>query len=215
MRHRRLLDLPNRPLRSQRPTGAGMRAVVCRQAQLSVCDRAPEEPGEGQVLLEVLRCGICGSDLHARHHCDELADEMTEIGYDGFMRSDQSVVFGHEFCGTVAEYGPKSRRKISTGAPVVALPLTRRGGQYHGIGLAADAPGAYAEQVIVEESLMLAVPNGLPPDVSALTEPLAVAWHALRRSEIGKRQVAIVIGCGPIGLAVISLLKTRGVKTVV
>jgi threonine dehydrogenase-like Zn-dependent dehydrogenase len=192
-----------------------MRAVTCRNGELQVAELPAERPGEGQVLLEVLRCGICGSDLHARHHCDELADEMTEMGYDGFMRSDQSVVFGHEFCGTVAEYGPKSRRKVPTGAEVVALPLTRRGGQYHGIGLAADAPGAYAEQVVVEESLMLPVPNGLPPDVSALTEPLAVAWHAVRRSEIGKREVAIVIGCGPIGLAVITLLKTRGVKTVV
>jgi threonine dehydrogenase-like Zn-dependent dehydrogenase len=192
-----------------------MRAVTCRQAELRVAELPAEPPGEGQVLLEVLRCGICGSDLHARHHCDELADEMTEMGYDGFMRSEQSVVFGHEFCGTVAEYGPKTRRKVPTGAQVVALPLTQRGGQYHGIGLAADAPGAYAEQVIVEESLMLAVPNGLPPDVSALTEPLAVAWHAVRRGEVGRRQVAIVIGCGPIGLAVITLLKTRGVKTVV
>jgi threonine dehydrogenase-like Zn-dependent dehydrogenase len=192
-----------------------MRAVTCRQAELRVSELPAESPGEGQVLLEVLRCGICGSDLHARHHCDELADEMTEMGYDGFMRSEQSVVFGHEFCGTVAEYGPKSRRKVPAGAQVVALPLTRRRGQYHGIGLAADAPGAYAEQVIVEESLMLPVPNGLLPDVSALTEPLAVAWHAVRRSEIGKRQVAIVIGCGPIGLAVISLLRTRGVKTIV
>ncbi len=189
--------------------------MTCQQAELRVSELPAETPGEGQVLLEVLRCGICGSDLHARHHCDELADEMTEMGYDGFMRSDQSVVFGHEFCGTVAEYGPKSRRKVPAGAQVVALPLTRRGGEYHGIGLAANAPGAYAEQVIVEESLMLPVPNGLPPDVSALTEPLAVAWHAVRRSEIGKRQVAIVIGCGPIGLAVITLLKTRGVKTVV
>ena len=51
------------------------------------------------MLLEVLRCGICGSDLHARHHCDELAGVMTEVGYDDFMRSSQQVVFGHEFSG--------------------------------------------------------------------------------------------------------------------
>ncbi len=62
---------------------------------------------------------------------------------------------------------------------------------------------------------MLPVPNGLPPDLSALTEPMAIGWHAVGRSEIGKRDVAIVIGCGPIGLAVICLLKARGVRTVV
>lgn len=62
---------------------------------------------------------------------------------------------------------------------------------------------------------MMPVPNGLGPDVAALTEPMAVAWHAVRRGEVGKRTVAIVIGCGPIGLSVILLLKAQGVRTVV
>ena len=62
---------------------------------------------------------------------------------------------------------------------------------------------------------MLPVPNGLAPDVAALTEPMAVAWHAVRRGEVGKRQVAIVIGCGPVGLGVILMLKAKGVRTVV
>jgi threonine dehydrogenase-like Zn-dependent dehydrogenase len=192
-----------------------VRAVTCQNAQLELADLPDPRPGKGQVLLEVLRCGICGSDLHARHHCDELAGVMAEVGYDEFMRSSQSVVFGHEFCGTVAEYGPGCRKRIPAGSHTVALPLLRRGDDVHALGLSAAAPGAYAEQVVVEESLLLPVPNGLPPDVSALTEPLAVGWHAVRRSEIGKRDVAIVIGCGPIGLAVISMLKARGVRTIV
>jgi threonine dehydrogenase-like Zn-dependent dehydrogenase len=83
------------------------------------------------------------------------------------------------------------------------------------IGLSADAPGAYAEQVLVEESLMMPVPNGLGPEIATLTEPLAVGWHAVRRGEVGRRTVAIVIGCGPIGLAVILMLKAKGVRTVV
>jgi threonine dehydrogenase-like Zn-dependent dehydrogenase len=83
------------------------------------------------------------------------------------------------------------------------------------LGLSVHAPGAYAEQMLVEESLMMAVPNGLGPEVAALTEPMAVGWHAVRRGEVGKRTVAIVIGCGPVGLAVILLLKARGVRTVV
>ena len=62
---------------------------------------------------------------------------------------------------------------------------------------------------------MMMVPNGISPELSALTEPMAIGWHAVRRSEIGRRDVAIVIGCGPIGLAVICLLKARGVRTIV
>ncbi len=192
-----------------------MRVVTCERANLAVAEVPDPEPGKGQVRLEVLRCGICGSDLHARHHCDELAEVMAQTGYEGFMRSDQRVVFGHEFSGRVAEYGPKCRKRVATGAPVVALPLLRRSDVVHALGLSAHAPGAYAEQVVVEESLMLAVPNGLSPELGALTEPMAVGWHAVRRGEVGKRTVAIVIGCGPIGLAVISMLKASGVRTVI
>jgi threonine dehydrogenase-like Zn-dependent dehydrogenase len=192
-----------------------MKAVACQQAELEVVDLPTPEPGNGQVVLDVRRCGICGSDLHARRHADLQADVLAEAGYDGFMRSDQRVVFGHEFCGEVAGYGPKSRRKVATGAPVVALPLRRRGDEVHAIGLSAAAPGAYSEQVVVEESLMFPLPNGLTPELGVLTEPMAIGWHAVRRSEIKKGEVAIVIGCGPVGLAVICMLKAQGVGTVV
>ncbi len=106
-------------------------------------------------------------------------------------------------------------RLCGTGTPVVALPLIRSGGEIDTIGLSEAAPGGYAEEMFVQESLMLPVPNGLDLAVAALTEPLAVAWHAVRRGEVGKRDVAIVIGCGPIGLAAILMLKARGVRTVV
>jgi threonine dehydrogenase-like Zn-dependent dehydrogenase len=167
------------------------------------------------VLIDVLRCGICGSDLHARHHCDEQADVLAEAGYEGFMRSHERVVFGHEFAGEVAGYGPGCRRKIKSDGLVVALPLLRRDGEMHALGLSAAAPGAYAEQVVVEEPLMMAVPNGLSPDLAALTEPMAIGLHSVRRAEVGKGDLAIVIGCGPVGLAVICMLKAEGVRTIV
>src|SRR3954447_17835799 len=192
-----------------------MRAVVCEHAQLGVVDQPEPAPGRGQVRLEVLRCGICGSDLHARHGIDEWADLADQMGYDRFGRSSQPLVFGHEFSGSVAEYGPGCRKKVPTGTAVVALPLIRGERGVDTVGLSVHAPGAYAEQLIAQESMMLAVPNGLPSDVAALTEPMAVALHAVRRGEVAKRQVAIVIGCGPVGLGVILMLKARGVKTVV
>ena len=192
-----------------------MRAVTCRDAALAVGERENPVPGRGQVLIDVVRCGICGSDLHARVHCEEFADVAAEMGYDGAMRASDEVVFGHEFSGVVVAHGPGTRRASPEGTPVVALPLLRRGGDVHPIGLSAAAPGAYAEQVVVEESLIVDVPNGFSPELAALTEPMAVAWHAVRRGEVGKRDVAIVIGCGPVGLAVISMLKASGVRHVV
>ncbi len=144
-----------------------MKAVVCHQGALTASDLPGPHPSRGQVLLRVLRCGICGSDLHARRAGDELGSVMVESGYDGFMRADQQVVFGHEFVGEVAEYGPGCRRKVPTGTPVVAFPLVRKDGAVHPIGLSAAAPGGYAELVLVEESLMLPVPNGLPAQRAA------------------------------------------------
>jgi len=192
-----------------------MRAVACQHAELSVVDLPEPVPARGQVRIEVRRCGICGSDLHARHGLDSWAEMAARAGYDRFGRSHERVVFGHEFCGEVVEHGPKCRRREPAGTHVVALPVLRSSAGIDTIGLSSYAPGAYAEQLLVEEAMMMPVPNGLAPDVAALTEPMAVGLHAVRRGDVGRRTVAIVIGCGPIGLAVILMLKARGVRTVV
>ncbi len=192
-----------------------MRAVTCTNARLEVVELPDPRPAPGQLLLRVLACGICGSDLHARHSCDELADLTASVGYDGIFRSHQSVVLGHEFSGEVLEHGRREKGSLPPGTPVVAFPLLRSGPDVHTTGLSPSAPGGYAEQVLVQEALTFAVPNGLSTDVAALTEPLAVGLHAVRRSEVKKGQVAVVVGCGPVGLAVVLMLKARGVRTVV
>lgn len=192
-----------------------MRAVTCHESNLAVTELETPTPAEGQLLVEVQRCGICGSDLHARLHGDELAEVVAEVGYDDFMRSDQQIILGHEFYGVIAEHGPGSRKRLPVGTPVVALPLLRTNGEVHTTGLSAKAPGAYAEHLLTDETLTLKVPNGLSPDVAVMTEPMAVGWHAVARGEVGKKDVAVVIGCGPVGLAVITILKSRGVRTVI
>ncbi len=190
-----------------------MKAVTVTHAELSVGEVDLPAPERGQLVLDVVRCGICGSDLHARHHADAVADIATEVGYGSLMRSAERIVLGHEFSGVVTERGKGTR--LAEGTPVVSFPLLRRGKEVHTTGLSVHAPGAYAEKVLVQDALTLAVPNGLPTDLAALTEPMAVGLHAVRRGEVGNGQVAIVIGCGPVGLAVISMLKAQGVKTVV
>lgn len=117
-----------------------MRAVGCTRGELEVVE-LPERPlGRGQVRLRVLRCGICGSDLHARHGCDEWAALAAKLGYDRFMRSQERVVFGHEFSGELAEHGPGCKRSIPAGTPVVALPLLRGSAGVDTIGLSPTRP---------------------------------------------------------------------------
>jgi len=192
-----------------------MRAVTTLQGKLEVTDLPDPVPGRGQVLLEVVRSGICGSDLHARTHGDVTADALTEVGYAGFMRSSEPVVMGHEFVGRVAAYGPGTRGAWKAGTRVVAMPMLATADGTHLTGLSAQAPGGYAEKVLVSEALTFPVPDGVSDDHAALTEPLAVAHHAVRRSGIGKGEVAVVVGCGPVGLGVILMLKAAGVRTVV
>jgi threonine dehydrogenase-like Zn-dependent dehydrogenase len=192
-----------------------VKAASLHRGLLELVEIPAPRPKAGQLLLDVKRCGICGSDLHARLHGDALADTLEVCGYPRYMRSGQHVVMGHEIYGEVVEHGPWTSNKIKPGTPVVTVPLVRRGRQVDGIGLSADAPGGYAEQVVVQESLTLPVPNGLSPDVAALTEPMAVAWHAVGRGDVTRKDTAVVLGCGPVGLAVIAVLKARGVATVI
>lgn len=193
-----------------------MKAAVCRQGEFAVQEIERPVPGLGQVLLKVLRAGICGSDLHARVHADDTAELVTEIGYDHFMRTDQDVVLGHEFVGEVVAYGPKCRERWRVGTRVVSLPFRRdEADDVQLTGLSAKAPGAFAEYLLVDEAVTMPVPDELDSELAALTEPLAVGYHAVARSEIGRGEVAVVVGCGPIGLAVILMLKARGVRRVV
>lgn len=83
-----------------------MRAVVCQNAELEVRARQEPVPGRRQVRIEVLRCGICGSDLHARHGCDVWADLATRVGYDRFARSAAATPM-------VPPPGPEGRERVS------------------------------------------------------------------------------------------------------
>lgn len=192
-----------------------MKAVSCTHGTLSVVDLPDPRPAEGQLVLDVRACGICGSDLHAKDHADDLTGVMTTIGYQDFMRLDTPTVLGHEFSGVITERGPKTPKGLREGMTVVSFPLVRARGGVHLTGLSPLAPGGYAERVLVEASLTFPVPNGLSADAAALTEPMAVALHAVRRAEVKKSDTAIVLGCGPVGLGVILQLKAAGVGTVI
>lgn len=192
-----------------------MKAVVCQNGELRVEDLPEPVPQQGHALLKVLRCGICGSDLHMRHHCNELKAVNDRVGYPALPSAKDAFVFGHEICAEVLDYGPGSKRKLKPGTRVVAPPIVRWGAEIDMAGLSARSNGGYAERMLLDELVLMPVPNGLSSDMAALSEPMAVAWHAVRRSEVKKKDVAVVIGCGPVGLGVIAILKARGVSTVI
>ena len=131
------------------------------------------------------------------------------------MDLSKDVVFGHEFCCEVVDFGPSTRRNIKPGTAVCSLPVLLTPNGMRTVGYSNDAIGGYAEQMLLSEDLLIEVPNGLLPEHAALTEPLAVGVHAVEKANISGGEVPLVIGCGPVGLAVIAALRIRGLHPIV
>jgi threonine dehydrogenase-like Zn-dependent dehydrogenase len=188
-----------------------MRAVIRRDGKLVVDEMAAPTAGPGQLLARSLVCGICGSDLHALDHYDHMIDMSARLGGFGQMRKNTDTVFGHEFCCEVLEGGGA----FKAGDVVVSLPVLMSATGGATIGYSSDIPGAFAQTILITEALSLPVPNGLSPEHAALTEPLAVGEHAVAMGDPQSDHAFMVIGCGPVGLAVIASLKARGLGPVV
>ncbi len=192
-----------------------MRAAVMRNSKL-VVDTVPDPvPREGEVLVKTLACGICGSDLHALKHADKLVEAARETESPFMLDLARDVIMGHEFCAEVMEYGPNTEVEVRPGERVVSMPLVLRGGRIVGIGYSNDVPGGYGELMLLSPALVLPVPNGLATEHAALTEPMAVGVHAVAKARLEPQDASLVIGCGPVGLAVIAALKLRRADPIV
>ena len=170
-------------------------------------------PGEGQVLLAVTRNGLCGSDVH------------TYVGSDtgGAAMHVPGVVLGHEFAGTVVDVGP-GVAAVAVGSPMAVAPiewcgechpcrngwvnLCRRTAIYGGYRLPLH--GGLAPYVAVSHRSLYPVPDGLDVAHAALAEPVAVAVHAVRRAPVLLGSSVLVLGAGPIGLAVLQAARAAG-----
>jgi threonine dehydrogenase-like Zn-dependent dehydrogenase len=191
-----------------------MKAAVMREGAI-VFDQIPDPtPGDGQVLVRTLACGICGSDLHFLRHAPEMlaASEPQSVFTTAL---DRDIVMGHEFCGEVAGYGPGCRERLPIGTRVTSMPVGLLGGQLATVGYSNDLPGGYGELMVLPEANLIEVPPVLGADHAALTEPMAVGLHAVLRGQPQPDCVALVVGCGPIGLAVIQSLRLHGPHAIV
>ena len=165
-------------------------------------------PGPGEVLVKSRACGICGSDLHAALHTEDFVATSRESGGAFKLTTFEPVVLGHEFCAEVVDYGPGTERKHAPGRLVCSVPMLLRA-QPLAIGYDDKVPGGFAEYMLLSERMMLSVPEGTPVTAAALTEPMAVGLHAVNKARLGGKEAVLVIGTGPVGLAVLTALKAN------
>lgn len=164
-------------------------------------DYVRPEHGPKDVVVKMKACGICGSDL-----------SYIKIG--GIMRKPGGVTpIGHEGAGEVLYVGSEVQG-ISVGQPVIINPMMTPS------NIGSGGPeGAFVDELLVREARLgdsiLPIPEGIPYDVAAMCEPLAVAMHGVNRAEVKPGDKVVVFGCGPIGLGMILWLVDRGVTDVV
>lgn len=167
------------------------------------------------MLVRTLACGICGSDLHALRHADAFVETARRAGSAFVMDLGRDVVMGHEFCAEIVDHGPGTRRTLAVGTRVCSRPMLIRADGPHTIGYSNDDPGGYGEYMRLTEALLLEVPSGLATARAALTEPMAVGLHAVSKARLEPDDAPLVIGCGPVGLAVIAALRLTGARGIV
>jgi len=188
-----------------------MRAVVIDAPEsMRVAEWETPRPAAGEALVSVAACGICAGDMHIYH------------GRNPYASYPQ--ICGHEIAGVVAEIG-SGVTGFSAGDHVVVEPFLGCGKCYpcrtgkrncctklqiKGV----TQPGGCAEMLVSPIANVHRVPEGLPLLTAALAEPLAIAVQACRRGAVQPGDLALILGCGPIGLALIEVARTRGARVV-
>ena len=194
----------------------GMRAVVIvgpRRAEVREVDRPT--PGVGEVIVDVERVGLCGTDREFY---------TGEMAYLGSGEAAYPIRIGHEWAGCVSALGAGVDRAW-LGAHVTgdtmlgcgACDRCRNGRQHlcldrFEIGIRRAWPGALAEQVRVPARALHRLPGDLDPALAALVEPAANAWRAVEAAAVGPGARLLVIGAGAIGLLAGQIAVARGAE---
>ncbi len=195
-----------------------MRASVLRDGRMVYRDDVADPvPGPGQVLVAVRSCGICGSDLHFAAHGSQVLTMTAEVsgGASGMdVDLGRDIFMGHEFSAEILEAGPDTEAHPA-GTMVSSIPILLSAKGFDPIVYSNSTVGGYAERMLLSAPMLIPIPNGLDPRHAALTEPISVGLHAVNKSNIERGETALVIGCGPIGIAIIAALRMRGVESIV
>src|SRR5512146_846507 len=178
--------------------------AIARPNDISLAERDVPEPGRGQLMIQVMASGICGTDLHI---------------YRGEYMGNYPVIPGHEFSGVVAAMGSGITR-FQVGDRVAVEPniacdncvncLNNRQNfclNWQAIGV--TLPGGMEEYVTVPEKAAFSI-GDLPFEVGAFMEPLSCVIHGIERTHIEVADNVAILGAGPIGILMIQMARIQG-----
>ncbi|MBZ9675033.1 Zn-dependent oxidoreductase [Mesorhizobium sp. ES1-1] len=172
---------------------------------------AMPEPGAGEIVVQVSRAGICGSDIHILHGSNPFAV---------YPR-----VIGHEFAGTVTALG-RNATGVAVGDRVVVDPVVSCGHCYPcRIGrtnvcanlevMGVHRDGGFRSFVAVPAANAIPVPKDMPFELAALAEPFSIAANVLDRTGCGPEDTVLIYGAGTVGVTVLQVAKLKGARCIV
>lgn len=179
--------------------------------QFAVVETEKELPGEGEVRIKVAYCGVCGTDVHIYHG---MMDQRVDI--------PQTI--GHEMSGIIDAIGP-GVAGFEVGEKVVVRPLDNRGEKPSDKGfshicedlkfIGIDSPGAMQQYWNVPAFTLHKLSGDTDLKLAALVEPLSVACHDVRLSELKAGETAVVLGGGPIGMLVALVARSKRASVII
>ena len=185
-------------------------AAIQDVKKFAIIDIPKPTPDNSKVIIEIIKTGICGSDIH-----------------NWVAGNPKGLVMGHEFTGKVIDKG--SRIDLNIGDRVTALPISPCGHceacesgnmQYcsetwtHAIGLSLDNPGGLTDTIAVRPDMVLKLPDNVTDEEGAMIEPTAVGLHAIHLADIKVGDKVLIVGGGIIGLVSAMFAKLEGAEYV-
>ena len=185
--------------------------VIKRPNVLVLTDDEAGDPEPGELLLKVVRAGICGSDMHILHGANRFAT---------YPR-----IIGHEFAGRIAAVGP-GVEGFAVDDHVVIDPVVSCGTCYpcrigrpnvcaHLQVFGVHLHGGFRSRLVVPARNAVKVPPGMSYDIAALAEPYSVAANVLSRTGCGPEDVVLIYGAGTAGLTVLQVARLKGARCIV
>ena len=188
-----------------------MKAAILEDIKkFKIADVDAPKPDNNKVIIDIIKTGICGSDMH---------------NWDA--GEPKGLIMGHEFTGKVVN--PGSRTDLKIGDRVTALPISPCGNceacetgnpQYcsetwtHAIGLSLDNPGGLTSTIAIRPDMVLKLPDNITDEEGAMVEPTAVGLHAVHLADIRVGDKVLIVGGGIIGLVSAMFAKLEGAEFV-